>query len=437
MAATYSERRSSVSSIGAHSTESPPRLSIDKRHSTDRRSMDRRLSTDSSIRTPLPNIPGVANLPGLSSNSPLAAGSTIPPPTPPKDRLPLPMTPTRKPVLRQKSPLSSEAFSSASAPTPASAMPGAFPTTPQSQTLSPPNRDPYGPTAGPHAGHVNTAFYTSSPSPGDTSSPPSRKNGGRRTSSFRNFLPFKAFRRSYIKSSPDALPKSNTERPSTSLSFRPTTPGADSVVSGDSKSHLGHKLSGTFWRRKSSLGMTEIGGSNEPTEDGSVTVVSGERSPKATSPTSPELKVANGSLANHQSSLYEREDDGHAPESVAYDRPSTPLADDASGSLNKRKASGFWRRASSLTLTTALESERPGWGGGARKQSMDIRGSSTSPISNGGGPDVGSGDEMDNVQSGSTMEVPIVLRRSHSPPPQLPVFVGGGEGLGDLFKNFE
>lgn len=423
MAASAGGRRSSVSSTGAHSTDSTPRLSVDKRHS-----MDRRLSTDSSIRTPLPNIPGVSSLPGLSVNSPLAAGASMPPPTPPKDRLPPPMTPTRKPVLRQKSPLSSEAFSyERNTPEPvttsASAMPGAFPNTP-----SP------GPATGlSSAGQSNATAYAD---PQDRNTIPNgKRNAGKRVSSFRNFLPFKSLRRSYGSTSPETSPKVHQERPSTSMSLRPTTPGADSMASGDTRPSLRHKVSGTFWKRKSSLGM--MGGSDKQSEQASTDTTNGDGSTLAASPVSARANGTNGSFVNDEHTLHEGSGEEALGKSSTQERPDTPKHDDqASVSPKQRKSGTFWRRTSSLTLDATVGMEKAGWAfGGARKASLDVNGSAPRQELNNAHTHVESAASSPQDESTTIMEVPIVLRRSHSPPPQLPAFVGGGAGLGDLFKD--
>lgn len=412
MAALPSERRQSVSSIGGRSTESPPRLSRDKRHSP-----DRRLSTDSSIRTPLPNLPGVSSLPGLSSNSPLIAGSSMAPPIPPKDRLPPPMTPTRKPVQRQKSPLSSEAFSSAS---PASTMPGAFPASPSPVIM---------------AGQSNATAYAGNSTPYEPESPSQNTpSSGRRSSGFRNFLPFKALRRSYFSSSTEAEGKNRemAGRPSTSMSLRPTTPGADSDISGDSRPDLRHKVSGSFWKRKSSLGIVGFAsGSASPGRSDSPTT---NPSTNGTASSSPRLNGTSNGFANGNGVSHEEKDvsglNGHTEE----DRSSTPItAADSSDLPKPRKSGTFWRRRSSLNLT---DGEKPGWTAGIRKASMDLNGATTGKEPTSHRYNTPTTGFEEGPIAANSMEVPIVLRRSHSPPPQLPPLAGEGSGLGDLFKDF-
>ena len=413
MVSPLTDRRSSISSIGARSIESTPRLSIDKRHSP-----DRRLSTDSSIRTPLPNLPGVASLPGLSSNSPLVAGGSMPPPTSPKDRLPPPMTPTRKPVMRQKSPLSSEAFSSTSHTTPSSTMPGAFPNTPSPA-----------PQLSLNVGDFRATAYSSTSQTPDSNSANAKRNAGKRASSFRNFLPFKALRRSYGNSSPDSSPKSNGARPSTSMSFRPTTPGADSMISGEQKPRLRHKLSGTFWKRKSSGGTIGFGsGDSDASTVEHTTSTNGNGSAHTTSPDSPRANGYGTNTTNNRGILHKEEGEG------ANARPGTPVLEDDSSVLPKTRKSGtFWRRKSSLSLATALDGEKTEWGTGSRKPSVEVNGQGTASDVNGHGI-IRTGSE-EGESFGNTMEVPIVLRKSPTPPPQLPPFIGGGGGFGDLFKN--
>ncbi|KAL9130706.1 MAG: hypothetical protein Q9217_001185 [Psora testacea] len=300
----------------------------------------------------------------LPTSKSFTAGSSLPAPSPPlvppKDRLGPPMTPQRKPLQRQKSPLSSEAFSS-----PASDMPGAFPETPS-------------PPAGLRNAEFRTAAYSENSTP--SSSPDTRSS--KRLSSMRNLLPFKVLRRSYDNPSPD------------SPGPRPTTPGADSMVSSPPRPTLRNKMSGTFWKRKSSLGMSFVAGEEEQT---------------------------NGHTSRPTTN-------GREPDPIMEDsRPTTPIVADELSPTNKRKSGTFWRRKSSLTFAETMNAEKQGSG---RKQSESAAN------------DKDTGDDKDEpVQIEkilSETQPPPPPPKSYSPPPQLPEFIGSGGGLGlgeDLFKN--
>ncbi|KAG8530160.1 uncharacterized protein KY384_005643 [Bacidia gigantensis] len=312
------------------------------------------------------------------SSSPLSKGAPPPalsPPVPPKDRLSLPQTPQRKPVQRQKSPLSTEAFSS-----PAMNVPGSFPDEPQPIPETPPEG-----------------------------------RSSKRLSSMTKILPFKTLRKSYDQTSPSD---------SSSSSFRPTTPGGDSVNSSP-KPSLRKKVSGTFWRRTSSLSMGFT-----PGENGHAT---------ATSP--------NGTNSAHHAAITEDS------------RPSTPVFAEDTLPIKKRKSGTFWRRTSSLTLSQTMNAEKQGWG---RRKSNDMN-------LNGNGNGNGTAASMDpaviteqaekedqqeaspvrKISTNGRKAIPTrkpsereplpAPKRSYSPPPQIPAFVGGGSGLGmdeDFFKSF-
>ena len=322
-------------------------------------SSDRR-SSMSSIRS------AVSRTSASYNRNPLAAGTTLPMPSPPipppKDRLPPPMTPQRKPVQRQKSPLSAEAFSS-----PVSTIPGSFPDTPS---------PPQGLQSTPYSTEVHSSNTTPESTPGS--------KGYKRLSSMRNLLPFKMMRRSYESTSPDTS------------NFRPTTPGEESVTSSGRPS-LRKKMSGSFWRRKSSLGTTFV-----PGQEGE----------------------GNGHA--------ERQDDTIMEDS----RPATPALEDTPPPLKKRKSSTFWRRKSSLTLADTLNAEKQGWGSKPSESAVN---------GNGNGHGYGGTSQMERKVSdrlGRKSSEPQSPHsppppRSYSPPPQLPEFVGGGEGLGlgeDFFR---
>lgn len=296
-----------------------------------------------------------------------------------------PVTPKRKPVERQKSPLSNEAYFSS----PASVMPGAFPTTPPASSPS------------------QNANVTPSPM-------------SKRPGSVRNFLSFKALRRSYDN---------------TSLGSRPASAGGESLAASVRPS-LNKKKSGTFWRRKSSLGMN-FG------ED---------------TPASPASSVARDEM------------------SIEKERPMIPAPDEDIPRVQKRKSGTFWRRKSSLNLAGAFAGMN---GKENQPQNVETKGGPTVPADgNANGEQNGltngkhKGEEdvtMEDVdrersqtersqtersqtersqyersqtersqteRSLSEFDEPLP-RRSWSPPPQLPMFVGGGGGLGgaELFKD--
>lgn len=284
-----------------------------------------------------------------------------------------PITPKRKPVERQKSPLSNEAYFSS----PASIMPGAFPSTPPASSPS-----------------QNTG-YNSSPATSNNTLWPTSKSP-KRPGSVRNFLSFKALRRSY-----DNNPSVN--RPSD----RPDSAGGESMTSSLQPS-LNEKRSGTFWRRKSSLGM-----------------VYGEVSP-ASSPSS----ATRGESAEDEK------------------RPLTPAPEEALQDAPRRKSGTFWRRKSSLNLSGAFAAMN---GKGSQPQNAGLNGEASGAHTNGAQNGLTNGKheaKREDEDEDATMEdlhteksLPEIQEplppRSYSPPPQLPVFVGGGGGLGgeDLFKD--
>lgn len=296
--------------------------------------------------------------------------AALPPVPPPKDpQMTHPITPKRKPVERQKSPLSNEAYFSS----PATIMPGAFPTTP------------------PASSPQQTADYNASAAASNhTPSPASRSP--KRPSSVRNFLSFKALRRSHDNASLN------------SQNDRPISAGGESMTSSLRPS-LNKKRSGSFWRRKSSLGMNF-----------------GDYSPA--SPTSPVTKG----------------------ESVAdEDGPRSPAPVEEIQDLPKRKSGTFWRRKSSLNLSSAFAATD---GKGNQSPNAGSNGESTAT---GGNTDGGQNSmtngrhegEEDATAEDLDTEKPLpeivepLWPRSYSPPPQLPLFVGGGGGLGgeDIFKD--
>ena len=131
---------------------------------------------------------------------------------------------------------------------------------------------------------------------------------------------------------------------------------------------------------------------------------------------------------------------------VEENRPQTAAPEDETLDVPKRKSGTFWRRKSSLNMsgysTVNGKEDQP--------QNADSDGTWTGAAVGG---DTGGGlTTMTNGrhegEEDATMEdlgtekpLPEIVKplspRSFSPPPQLPMFVGGGEGLGgeDLFKD--
>ena len=349
---------------------------------TSHSSGERRRPSSSSYKRP--SSPSYRLPPLPPSTDSFASGSSIPAPAPispnygalppvppPKDpQMSHPITPKRKPVERQKSPLSNEAYFSS----PASAMPGTFPSTP------------------PASSPVQNAQYTS-PVAASNDTPSTASKSPKRPSSVRNFLSFKALRRSYDNAS------------LSSLGDRPASAGGDSMVSSLRPS-LNKKKSGTFWRRKSSLGMnfgedTSASPTNTATKDESV---AGE-----TTPLSP------------------------APEEEIQIMP-------------KRKSGTFWRRRSNMNLAGAFAAAdgkaNQAQNGGVNGESTKATGGATNGEQHGmtngkhEADDDVTMEDADTEKSASELEEPLPPR-SYSPPPQLPAFVGGGAGLGaeDMFKD--
>ena len=429
---------------------------------------DRRSSL-SSIRSAISRTSMGSNRPGSSQRpstpptierrppSPLTTPSpgvpTLAPPAIGKAGLPPPMTPQRRPVQRQKSPLSAEAFSSPSA------MPGAFPdaedTTPSTQAH----------------GKCNLRSTPSQTYGSTADTPDSTSRNSKRLSSLSKFLPMKNFRRSYDASSPQFSPVDDSQT-------RPKTPGGESMASSN-KPSLRKRVSGTFFRRKSSsLGTGFIPGDNIDSSP------AGER--VAASPTSPRT---NG-FGNYDTI----EEDS---------RPSSPTLADSNSPIGvkKRNSSTFWRRTSSLTLTQTMNAEKQGWskrkisegnyqtanGNSRPRLSEDILGGVSSNTRSFWGPnrqsqdhtngsdiyadenvaerqrsvaerqkqarpqprqdDISKEEETKKLERNLSEKLQILPKRKfsdrkplpavpappprkHSPPPQIPDFVGGGSGLG-------
>lgn len=169
---------------------------------------------------------------------------------------------------------------------------------------------------------------------------------------------------------------------------------------------LNKMRSGTFWRRKSSLGLNF-----------------GENSPA-----SPTSTVTRGESV------------------VEGNRPLTPAPEDDIQGVQKRKSGTFWRRKSSLNLAGAFavmngkenQPQNAGLNGGSTGATGGTMNEAQNSMTNGkheGEEDV-TMEDLDRERTLSELEEPLPPR-SYSPPPQLPVFVGGGGGLGgeDMFKD--
>jgi hypothetical protein len=162
---------------------------------------------------------------------------------------------------------------------------------------------------------------------------------------------------------------------------------------------LNKKRSGSFWRRKSSMGMSFIAG-----ED------TGSR------PSTPR--------PSGQTTL----DEGDSA------RSPTPGPGSDLPTISKRQSGTFWRRRSSMGLATAFGANggtgvaQNGSANGGSVARNGINGHSENVKLNGIG-----GQENEKPLP----ELNLVPSRTYSPPPQLPEFIGAGTGLGgeDLFKD--
>ena len=127
-------------------------------------------------------------------------------------------------------------------------------------------------------------------------------------------------------------------------------------------------------------------------------------------------------------------------------RPMSPAPEENIQGVQKRKSGTFWRRKSSLNLSSAFaamngkenQPQNVGMNGGSTVATANNTHEGPNGLTNGkheGEEDVADEDE-ETEKSLSVMEEPLPPR-SYSPPPQLPMFVGGGGGLGgeDLFKD--
>ena len=131
-------------------------------------------------------------------------------------------------------------------------------------------------------------------------------------------------------------------------------------------------------------------------------------------------------------------------------RPATPGVGDQplQSGKQRRKSATFWRRKSSLTLGETMNAEKQAWvGGGGDRNPSDVgKMQPLQPLQqtngNGNGHARGTEPATHNLmgrkmskrsEPEDEMEYqppPSPVKRSYSPPPQLPEFVGGGGGLG-------
>ncbi len=161
-------------------------------------------------------------------------------------------------------------------------------------------------------------------------------------------------------------------------------------------------MSGSFWRRSSSLGTSFTAGN---TGEGLN-----------------EYSGSPGLNGGGDDSIIEEE----AP------RQETPVPGESSPIVSKRKSGTFWRRKSSLSLANALDNEKIG----LEKKPVEEDDVHGAEYTNGNGDaDI----SMGAMQRKESKELPPPPPRSISPPPQLPPLIGGGGGLGgaDLFKDIQ
>lgn len=114
-------------------------------------------------------------------------------------------------------------------------------------------------------------------------------------------------------------------------------------------------------------------------------------------------------------------------------RSATPMPEDEDSIVptKRRKSGTFWRRKSSLSLANALDGDATRRTGAQESVDPDQR----QAINMGGS---GKENKSPYATNGDVAgeEVPIMMVRTPSPPPQLPEFIGAGSGLGveDLLK---
>lgn len=165
-----------------------------------------------------------------------------------------------------------------------------------------------------------------------------------------------------------------------------------------SRPSLKKKMSGSFWRRKSSMGMNfEAGDENGNGHAGTGT---------------------NGNDMSIDTIMRGGEEGGA--------RSSTPMPDEDAPRIGKRKSGTFWRRSSG-TLAGVLENEKHGWSKKPSEAEAEV--------------ETDSWRDEDTNRGGVNFDKPlpdfVEPKKTASPPPQIPEFIGGGEGLGgeDLFKD--
>ena len=179
------------------------------------------------------------------------------------------------------------------------------------------------------------------------------------------------------------------------------------MISKSTNPSLRKKMSGTFWKRKSSF--LNFGG----VEDSAST-------------------IGNGSVATSANDTLI----GEQPQ-----RSISPGPGEEIQGVKKRKSGTFWRRKSNQNLLDAYngaqQNGEAGTNGSARTNGHTngrVNGNADVVMS---GTDEHTGYSHDYA-NGANGAVP---KRSVSPPPQLPAFIGGGGGLGlpvdDMFKDFD
>ena len=168
------------------------------------------------------------------------------------------------------------------------------------------------------------------------------------------------------------------------------------MISDSTRPSLRKKMSGTFWKRKSSLGASFAAGDQEHTNGHT------------------------GSPATN----------GQAHTTISEEsRPATPVLGDESPRMKKRRSGIFWRRKSNLTLAGTLNAEKQGWGSKQSESGINENGNENAKI-----------DTVQVERKLSEKHSPPPPPRSYSPPPQLPEFIGGGGDLDlgeDFFKDIQ
>ena len=177
---------------------------------------------------------------------------------------------------------------------------------------------------------------------------------------------------------------------------RPESSAGRSSVS--SSPSLNKKKSGSFWKRKSSLGMSFPVGDDTDERPSTPSAINDIRDGQAILP------------------------------------PARPGS--AYPTMEKRKSDTFWRRRSSMGLAAAF---------GANGSTGGQNGNGATNGTMNGGHTGTNGHKEDITVDEQENEKPLPLsptsdlekQRSWTPPPQLPAFIGGGGSLGgeDLFKD--